>query len=65
MFDLDNFKTLNDTHGHAGGDELLQFVGELLRTALRSGDVAFRYGGDEFLMLCPGVTADVMSTFHG
>ncbi len=59
MFDLDNFKTLNDTQGHAAGDELLQFVGELLRTALRQGDVAFRYGGDEFLMLCPGVTADV------
>jgi diguanylate cyclase (GGDEF)-like protein len=58
MFDLDNFKGLNDTLGHAAGDELLQFVGELLRTALRSGDVAFRYGGDEFLLVCPGVSAD-------
>lgn len=51
MVDLDNFKKVNDTHGHLAGDELLkQFAGEL-RSACRSTDVIGRWGGDEFVIL--------------
>jgi diguanylate cyclase (GGDEF)-like protein len=51
MFDVDNFKAYNDKHGHTAGDELLKFVGELLRGSLRSTDLGIRYGGDEFAVL--------------
>ncbi len=55
MFDVDHFKTLNDTLGHMAGDEMLQFVSQLLKQAIRREDFAIRYGGDEFLLLLPGV----------
>jgi diguanylate cyclase (GGDEF)-like protein len=58
MMDLDNFKVLNDTLGHAAGDELLRAVGQLVRSAARGDDVAFRCGGDEFVVLLPGYGAD-------
>ena len=48
LLDLDRFKVLNDTHGHAAGDAALVTVAELLRRGLRAGDVAGRWGGDEF-----------------
>lgn len=58
MIDLDNFKRYNDSCGHQAGDELLRFVGELLNGALRQEDHAIRVGGDEFLLLLPGVGLD-------
>jgi diguanylate cyclase len=55
LLDLDNFKVVNDNHGHAAGDAALQAVGAELRASLRSGDVAARLGGDEFALLVVGV----------
>ncbi len=53
FFDLDRFKTVNDTYGHQHGSALLREVGEILRATLRSVDVPIRYGGDEFVALLP------------
>lgn len=58
MIDVDNFKSHNDTHGHSAGDEVLSFVGDLLRTSIRPTDHAIRYGGDEFLLLLLGASAE-------
>ena len=52
--DIDNFKTINDTHGHAVGDALLAALSGRIRSSLRPGDVATRLGGDEFVILCQG-----------
>ena len=54
MIDLDDFKLLNDTLGHATGDDLLRAIGQLIRSSIRPDDLAFRFGGDEFIILCPG-----------
>ena len=51
MIDVDHFKQINDTVGHAGGDELLCRLGQLLTSTLRDGDQAFRLGGEEFAIL--------------
>ena len=53
--DLDQFKPVNDQFGHATGDEVLLRVAERIRRSVRSGDVAGRLGGDEFLVICPNV----------
>ncbi len=53
MIDLDHFKTLNDEHGHAAGDQVLRWFGDLIRTKLRPGDIACRYGGEEFVLIMP------------
>jgi len=51
FMDLNNFKILNDTHGHSTGDQLLKLVAERLRSAVRGGDLVVRWGGDEFVAL--------------
>ncbi len=59
MIDLDHFKALNDEHGHAAGDRVLRWFGDLIRTKVRPGDVACRYGGEEFLLIMPAASQEV------
>lgn len=54
--DLDHFKAVNDSNGHAAGDQLLIHVAEAMRTTAREQDLLCRMGGDEFVMACPGVS---------
>lgn len=56
LFDLDGFKSINDTYGHGPGDEVLRMFGEAARNTLRSSDVVGRLGGEEFGALLPGAT---------
>ncbi|HET9480663.1 MAG TPA: sensor domain-containing diguanylate cyclase, partial [Candidatus Polarisedimenticolia bacterium] len=56
MMDLDGFKSLNDRFGHLAGDRFLQHVGRIIRSSLRSPDIAARYGGEEFAALLPETT---------
>jgi diguanylate cyclase (GGDEF)-like protein len=53
MVDVDKFKSINDTHGHAVGDLILQHVSDILRRSVRLSDVCTRYGGDEFAIVVP------------
>jgi diguanylate cyclase (GGDEF)-like protein len=58
MCDLDNFKLLNDTHGHEAGDRALRLFASTLKSALRPADHAARYGGEEFLLVFPDCSVD-------
>ena len=58
VLDLDDFKAINERHGHPFGDEVLQGVGAQLRKSIRTGDTAARTGGEEFALVLPGSDAD-------
>ena len=58
IFDIDHFKTYNDANGHPAGDELLKRMATLLRENLRPGDMASRYGGEEFVVAMPETDGD-------
>ncbi|RMG32970.1 MAG: diguanylate cyclase [Planctomycetota bacterium] len=59
FLDVDHFKAFNDTYGHAVGDQVLVTVARLLQTETYSGELIGRYGGEEFVVLCPATTLDV------
>lgn len=58
LADLDHFKAVNDTYGHAAGDQALQAFAAACQDTVRSTDLAGRYGGEEFVLLIPGASAD-------
>ena len=53
LMDIDNFKSLNDTYGHLFGDKILSGMGEIIKSAIRMQDTAYRYAGDEFTIILP------------
>lgn len=55
MIDIDNFKNINDTYGHVLGDKVLSILAENISKCIRNTDYIGRYGGDEFLLICPGL----------
>jgi len=58
MLDLDNFKTFNDTYGHVEGDNVLSRLGQVVKRCLRETDSAYRYGGEEFMIMLPMTTSE-------
>jgi diguanylate cyclase (GGDEF)-like protein len=63
IIDLDFFKKVNDTHGHAVGDEVLKAVSGIFQDSIRSTDVAARYGGEEFAVMMPETESEAAFTF--
>ncbi len=60
FIDLDFFKAVNDEHGHLKGDEVLRAVAQAMAAATRKSDLLFRWGGEEFALVCPGAGLDEM-----
>ncbi|MGI9078757.1 MAG: GGDEF domain-containing protein [Gemmatimonadaceae bacterium] len=60
MLDMDNLKFVNDSYGHASGDDMLRYLVAVMREALRPSDRIYRWGGDEFLMVLPGAKPDAV-----
>ncbi len=57
LLDVDNFKEINDTHGHQAGDQVLRKLAAMLVSSVRADDIICRYGGDEFLLILPETSA--------
>ena len=53
LMDVDDFKMFNDTYGHAAGDDILEAIGKIIKDNIRDKDKAFRYGGEEFMVILP------------
>ena len=62
LMDIDDFKICNDTYGHHAGDLALETVAKAIRSCIRETDLLIRYGGDEFLLVLPGIPADYLKT---
>ncbi len=60
IIDIDNFKTINDNYGHLVGDEVLKIVGRSLLESVRKSDIVYRYGGDEFVIICLNATKEMV-----
>jgi diguanylate cyclase (GGDEF)-like protein len=58
LLDIDNFKNINDTYGHNAGDKVLVEFSSIIKHTIRESDIASRWGGEEFLVICPETTAD-------
>lgn len=58
LFDIDHFKYINDTHGHQAGDKVLKALADLVQEQIRQTDVFGRWGGEEFLIVCPETRSD-------
>jgi diguanylate cyclase (GGDEF)-like protein len=65
VLDIDHFKRVNDDFGHAAGDAVLRAIGQQIRASIREGDVACRYGGEEFVILMPECGVEVSSVRAG
>ncbi len=61
MLDIDHFKKCNDTYGHDAGDEVLRKTAHILKRSVRTGETVCRIGGEEFVVFCPGATAEMAS----
>jgi len=61
MADVDHFKQINDRYGHKAGDLMLQTVGDLMKSCVRSADIVCRYGGEEFVIVMPGTSEATVS----
>ena len=62
LMDVDDFKICNDTYGHHAGDLALKAAANAIRSCIRSSDLLIRYGGDEFLLVLPGIPSDILQT---
>lgn len=58
MADIDHFKSVNDTYGHQVGDAVLREVGQIISSAIRKSDIFGRYGGEEFIIICPKTSSE-------